>query len=353
MYPVAVIGDSVTARAALVACQRMGFDELTWDTRTQPTVLPATTLSANLTKVLYALGLGPKLEELCYQPDREQVRFAASGYLLTELPLGKFAADRYGTRHINIEHDALLALLQPNPSQLELMTTTAAEQSSKQALEQNHSLLLDCTSTSREEAHPTHELWHSSAPFEPDLAKANMTWLGNTQTCWQFATPSAMHYVFATPVDMPLQKDSWHRSLQQPLETAERVHQFNASDTDVREFWYEGHVAYLGDACYAGNFYARETQHLGLEDAWVLSRMMENYEEDIGDGLREYQKYRRPRVRKIATKNVASAQQHFLAKPLQRTRRNISLAFGTRFMPEIAMQKIDWLYGYDCIRGFR
>ena len=25
---------------------------------------------------------------------------------------------------------------------------------------------------------------------------------------------------------------------------------------------------------------------------------------------------------------------------------------SARFLPEIAMQRLDWLYGYDCIKGF-
>ena len=33
---------------------------------------------------------------------------------------------------------------------------------------------------------------------------------------------------------------------------------------------------------------APETTWLGLEDARVLARMLENYEEDVADGVREY-----------------------------------------------------------------
>jgi hypothetical protein len=349
MYPLAVIGDNVTARALVRAAQANGFDNITWVATPEPSPVPATTLSANLTKVIHALGLGDALQQASFQPDREQVRFAASGYLLTELPLGKFSTDRYGTEHVNIELQALLDLLTPKHS----LTDKLDNASQQQTLEQNHSLVLDCTPGQIQAGAVTHELWHATLPFEPAIAKANMTWLGEGQTCWQFATPSALHYVFATPANKPLNRNEWHESLQEPLACAEQVLQFDALNTAVREHWYEGHIAYLGDACYSGNPFCRETQHVGLEDAWVLSRMMDNYEEDIGDGLREYQKYRRPRVQKIAAKNALAAQQHLLTDKIQRMRRNIGLAFGTRFMPEIAMKKIDWLYSYDCIRGFR
>jgi len=349
MYPLAVIGDNVAARAIVHAAQANGFDDITWIATPQTSTIPATTLSANLTRVIHALGLGDALQQVSFQPDREQVRFAASGYLLTELPLGKFSSDRYGTQHVNIEQQALLSLLTPRYPLTDKLDTAPQGQ----ALEQNHSLVLDCTPGQLQAGAPTHELWYATMPFEADIAKANMTWLGQGQTCWQFATPSALHYIFATPADRPLVRKEWHASLQEPLDRAEQILQFDALNTAVREHWYEGHIAFLGEACYTINPFHRETHHIGLEDAWVLSRMMDNYEEDIGDGLREYQKYRRPRVQKIAAKNALAAQQHLPTDKIRRMRRNISLAFGTRFMPEIAMQKIDWLYSYDCIRGFR
>ena len=33
-------------------------------------------------------------------------------------------------------------------------------------------------------------------------------------------------------------------------------------------------------------------------------------------------------------------------------RRNLTLAIGSRLLPEMAMGRYDWLHGYDCIRGF-
>ena len=43
-----------------------------------------------------------------------------------------------------------------------------------------------------------------------------------------------------------------------------------------------------------------ETIHAGIEDAWVLSRMLENYEEETNEALSSYTKYRRPRINRFA-----------------------------------------------------
>ena len=43
---------------------------------------------------------------------------------------------------------------------------------------------------------------------------------------------------------------------------------------------------------------------------------------------------------------------YVVREPWTVLRRNAKLAFGSRFLPEIAMGQYDWLHGYDCIRGF-
>jgi 2-polyprenyl-6-methoxyphenol hydroxylase-like FAD-dependent oxidoreductase len=90
-----------------------------------------------------------------------------------------------------------------------------------------------------------------------------------------------------------------------------------------------------------------------MEDAWVLSRMMENYEEDIGDGLAAYERFRRPRHRKV----LAQMRDHLirLTQPssARRFQQHVGTALQNRLLPEIALQQQDWLYEHDVIKGFR
>ena len=62
---------------------------------------------------------------------------------------------------------------------------------------------------------------------------------------------------------------------------------------------FAGRVAYLSDALSMPLASKVDAGNTAMEDAWVLSRMMENYEEDIGDGLAAYERFRRPRHRKV------------------------------------------------------
>ncbi len=346
MYPIAVVGSNSTARAAILACRQAGFENITWVQANSRPSLPATTLPANLTRVISALGGAQRLARYGHQPDREQIRFATSGYLLSELPLGKFAEDRYGAPHINIESADLARVLE--------LTESPDKNSPVEELARNHNAVLVCTSTDQASGAPTRDLWHAKLPISSrSSTKANITWLAPQQTAWQFSTPHHTHYLFSTAAGASLNAAFWHADLHEAIAAASLLTSFDTTCNAVREHWYEGNIAYLGEACYTANVYRREALELGLEDAWVLSRMLENYEEDTADGLAAYAKYRRPRARRIAQEVTATVKQHNALSPMGRLGRNINIAFSTRFIPEIAMQRIDWHYDYDCIRGFR
>jgi len=89
-----------------------------------------------------------------------------------------------------------------------------------------------------------------------------------------------------------------------------------------------------------------------LEDAWVLSRMMERWEEQPHQGFADYARFRRPRAQRLARFDTEQNRILTLTQTRDIWLRNIRWSMTSRFLPEIAMQKLDWLYGYDCIKGF-
>jgi len=350
MYPLAVIGDDATARAAILACQKAGFDDITWlGNQSRRDVLPAITLGANLTRIVHALGGGEALRAHGHIPDREQVRIAASTFLLSELPLGDFTADRYGAPHVNIEDDAWPSIL---PIAADPEINSGTEEAVKR-FERNTGVTIVCddpTATTRAAA--THTLWHAKLPYDEAQAKANITWLARQQIGWQFSTPRHLHFYFCTPIHSSLEAAQWHPQLHAAIDAAAPRSTFRVSADNVRAHWQEGGVAYAGSACYASSPFLREATALGLEDAWVLSRMLENYEQDVHDGLHEYERYRRPRAIRVAAACATATQRALIPSGISSWLRNANIAFSARFVPEIAMQRIDWLYQYDCVKGF-
>jgi len=350
MYPLAIVGDTPTARATILACRKAGFEDITWlACAPGNALLPAVTIGANVSRIVNALGESDALLDCGHIPDREQVRIARSGFLLSELPLGDFSADRYGAPHVNLEQTAWATVM---PTAVMPETSTSASEAVER-LERQADLVVVCADDDSLVTSPSHQLWHGRLPVDKATANANVTWLAPDQTAWQFSTRHHQHFYFCAPLDQPLQASDWHALLHAAIEAATPLRAAQYDRPSVREHWHAGNVVFAGEACYQPSPFLREASALGLEDAWVLSRMLENYEADIPDGLAEYARYRRPRARRVSNAAAAAAHPAARAKVLTRWLEHLRIALSTRFIPEIAMQRIDWFYGYDCIRGFR
>lgn len=346
----AVIGNDLTAQSLALAFQQAGFARIDrYDGPTSSTSPPAFTLPPNITRVLGALGLMDELLARATLPDRQQVRMARSTYLVSELPLGKFARDRYGAPMVNIDANILQSLMSSTSA---LKAGALQSDQPLEQLEHQYDAVLDC-SQAAVNSEPTHSFWHARLARVESTANANITWLSPTHSAWQFSTGDYSHFFFTGKMGYPIEENEWHLSLHEAISQAKVLYDFNPSSHPVRENWYAGNVAWLGNACYQINPYHREAIQLGVEDAWVMSRMLENYEEDIHDAFRQYQYYRLPRANKIIQAMSKTAIAFDQPSAYKNTLRNVGIALGTRFLPELAMQKIDWFYNYDCIRGFR
>jgi len=306
------------------------------------TDLPAVTLGANATRVLRALGLGDALEQIAHIPDREQIRLGRSGYLLAELPLAKFYADRYGARLINIEQHELAGML--NAELAKPCDSPLHE------IARHHQLVI-MTASEPAETSGQFSFFHARMPRTKLAPQCNVTWLLERQVAWEFSTQSTTHFFFSTPIGCQLKAMDWHPTIQDAVAQATPI-AWPVRD-GIRQHWVEGNLVYSGHASYPTTAYFRESLSCGFEDAWVLSRMLENYEEDMHDGLSEYARYRQVRARKITRETeslTASLTQPVAAK---RIMRNLGIALSTRFLPEIAMSRRDWFHSYDRIKGFR
>jgi len=144
------------------------------------------------------------------------------------------------------------------------------------------------------------DIYTANVADEHLLRNANVTWMGKGQVIFQRSSQSLTHYTFITHSQLPFEQQQWHRSLAPAFAQKILTQTFYPKQHAIAENFQDGRRAYIGDACYAQYPSFLESHNSGIEDAWVLSRMMENYEEDIGDGLREYERYRRPRAVRVA-----------------------------------------------------
>jgi salicylate hydroxylase len=116
--------------------------------------------------------------------------------------------------------------------------------------------------------------------------------------------------------------------------------------------WYRDNRVLVGDAAHPLLPFGGQDFALAVEDAWVLSRMLDMFDDHVSTALSEYQRYRQPRARQMQTHLVNQAIWHSERGPLRRLANSWSFAMKYRLMPEIAMQRDDWQFEYDCIKGF-
>ena len=335
MPEIAIQGGNVVAHAAAHFCQRAGLNcQLTAEIDQRPDV-DAVILGSNITRLLRAID-PQRFEALGHQPSREQVRLAKSAYLLSELPLGKFHLDRYGAPLVNVSYQELL----------DFVRTDSSPVGAKISVDHTPALTVETTPPTRLAADETLGVWYAS---QPGTSVANVTWLSDTFIGRQFSTESNTHFIY---VGMrPAEDAQCHPSLKPFLQALKFIRPltYESSQTAM----YSGRTAYLGGA-FSNSFPLQlPTFQTGIEDAWVLSRMLENYDDDIVLALSEFERFRLPRHQKIAAANKMAVHHLLGKKGSTAVARNLGIAFRARFLPEMAMQQVDWYYQYDCIRGFR
>ena len=350
MYRVAIIGQSLSAQIAALACKASGFQDISrfYGEQNHDPQQAIHSLGANASRLLRALA-PEALEHAGFQPDRYQIRFAKSAYLLAELPLGEFYQQRYGAPLVNFAVHTLAAYLE------EQLGMPMAAATALKDIEASHELSVLTTP----ESAPTlqHEdasflIYHARLPEHP-LRKANVLWRGDGQYVEQLSDQTSVHFRFVTRADRPFEPEQWHHSLQPALAAKEAVGGVAAKTYAASDRLFAGRVALLHSAIAPQLAPRVDAANTALEDAWVLSRMMENYEEDIGVGLAAFERFRRPRHRKVALHMRDHLFRFTEPSAGKRALQHVGTALQNRLLPELALAQQDWLYEHDVIKGFR
>ncbi len=348
MYPVAIIGDTLAARLAALACHASGFDDVKRYQSDEDLPQPPEvySLGANASRLLNALA-PQTIENIAFCPDRFQIRFAKSAYLLAELPLGDFYRQRYGGPMMNIAGPALHQCLDSRLSSPLAAPMALAESERRHAL-----TILSSRTPVGQSGDGDFHVFHASLADHP-LRRANVLWRGKGQYIEQVADTDRVHFRFVTRRGTDFAFADWQESLHPALEAKIQSHDIFVGALTHSETLFGGSVAFLSDAVAPPITCKIDGANTGLEDAWVLSRMMENYEEDIADGLAAYERFRRPRHRKV----MAGLRTHLATltqtSSMKRFGQHVGTALQNRLLPEIALQRQDWLYQHDVIKGFR
>jgi salicylate hydroxylase len=371
----------------------MGFPSVTvFEAGADDADLPehALEITANASRVLHALGLAKGLLQRANQPNFAYLRNRRSGFLLIQRPLGDFSQARYGAPTYLLRARELIELLRAECANAAVevrygqkivdidpmaatVTSVDGNQSSFSAIavaDGSESRLRSALSRPADDAAESgnspeqYQIIAAScnAPTKPNAA---FTWLDDDFFCHQY--PLGAHHsdlllirrAAAAPSDrIPaaelLQQllSGSHSHLRDVVRHLEQASYLSAAIPPAAEHWYAGRVALLGDACHPLGSHQPQGACAAIEDAWVLATMMERWEEAPAEGFFDYQRYRKPRIARLQSALARSNRELLASSSAEKFRRNLRWGLTNRFLPEVSMAQLDWLYGYDCIKGF-
>jgi salicylate hydroxylase len=341
-------------------------------------------LTANGSRVLHALGLEKQLADSSSIPGFAYLRTRQSGFLLIQRPLGDFSEARYGaptyvilySRLVELLHDACVGRgvhLHYDTRIADLATETGELSTAAGPAGSYSAIVIADGATgslhqivSAEPPPPASAIHSIRAKSElPSALNAVVTWLHTGGFCIQYPTHAEqtdllfVYHADETPDSAQRAEDllrkalsDSHHHLSDALEGVQTANFLESGCPRVAEFWHAGKAGLLGDACHPLPGYESQGACAAIEDAWVLAVMMERWEEAPHEGFSDYQRYRRPRMNKMLTGTAEAVAELLADSRQQQFRRNLKWSLMNRFLPEMSMAKWDWLYAYNCIKGF-
>lgn len=393
---VGVVGAGIGGLTAALALNAVGLDVTVYEqAETIESLGAGLQLSPNATRILHALGLKDALEAVSFTPEAVQFRSASKGYLIAYRHLGAVSQARYGAPYYHIHRGDLQQLLLREAQRREIPVLLGKQletltQNTKQVDLQfndetrlSHELVIGCDglrSRVREslfgEDAPRftgHIAWRGLIPADALPEKS----IQPVATVWLGAGKHLVHYYvrngewinlvaivesgqfsqesWTEPGDKQELKSlfrNWHQSLRDLIDASTSCFKWALYDREPLSSWTLQRTTLLGDACHPMLPYLAQGAAMAIEDAWVLSRLLERWEDEPVGGLMEYQKARLPRTRHVQLASRRQGEMFHLRDKWAIIRRNLKLGLGSRYLPEIAMQQFDWLHGYDAVKDF-
>ena len=403
-----VVGDGIEGLATALCARESGFDVTVIGSATPTDEYALVELTPSAVKVLRALGLRDALNETGTVTETHQLRSWRTSYLIALLPLGAATHQRYGAPHYHLRSNDLRQLLlaqlnartehRPDCHLVELRHLAAGievDLRTDQRTSREHFAAVIAadgpTSATRKILFGPQDVGRTGTmKWVAEITNQQLpplftnpqhltTWLGPGTSIRHGASSGRVYLSGIVPERSRATSDnspasntesgasahpgaaalaSWNVALQPLIANGTRA------DTKTRlepvlsypesGQWSRGAATLMGSAAHP--FIATAANDiptsLALEDAWVLGRMLEYYDDELDKAFTEFQRYRRPRAQRAGAHLLRVQEELHLGDGAPAWRRNFRQALATRFLPDIAIAKFDWLYGYEAIRGF-
>lgn len=351
-------------------------------------------LSANAVHVLDRLGLGEHLRACATAPDGIRVNSARSGKAITTIPLGKSYAKRYGAPYLVIHRADLQSALANAAADHPDITLKfghevrdAVRHSRGLTIQADHNGAIEeiraiamigadgVWSETRSEilklpkaAYSGRTAWRATIPANM-LPISMQGWSASHTGLWLGNQAHLVHYpinngakinLVAIVQDDWIEKGwnaignrawllerfkGWSPEARTMLQTPSRWLKWALCGIENPQGrWGEGPVTLLGDAAHGMLPFLAQGAGMSIEDGAVLARSIQPGPiKDLEEGLRRYERLRRPRVTRVIKQARKNGEIYHLSGPSAIIRNLGMKALGGQKL----IDQYDWLYGWS------
>jgi salicylate hydroxylase len=139
----------------------------------------------------------------------------------------------------------------------------------------------------------------------------------------------------------------WNTDLLGLIESSDKYYKWALYDRDPLDAWTSGRVALLGDSAHPMLPYLGQGACMAIEDACILTEALARSPEDPDRALRNYERIRKPRATRAQLGSRFRAKQNHLVSPVARLRRDVRMAWNSRFGADSSAGQAAAFYDYD------
>jgi salicylate hydroxylase len=384
-----IAGAGIGGLTAALAALKMGCDVDVYEQAHELKEVGAgLQLSANGTRVFYALGVGEELKALSCEATGKEIRLWNTGETWKLFDLGKVSVERYGFPYFTVYRPDLLAVLaaavrREKPDAIHLGSKCIGFTQDQAGVtlrlengEVNGDALLGADgvhSRIRQGLFGPDRpqftgiiAWRGIVPMEslprhmarmvginwigpgghvvhyPLRAGRVMNFVGALERAdWQVESWSAR----GTTAELATDFKGWHEDVHALIRNIPVPYKWALMVRAPMERWSVGRVTLLGDACHSMVPFLAQGAVMAIEDGFVLARALSEAEGDVSARLSRYETARRERTRRAvegSADNIKRFHNRALADPVK-AREYVNREWAGQNVAE----RYEWLFRYD------